>query len=143
LPAFMVAALCITPPAVVHAADSSTPVKLPEVATDFMCGSGKNAVHMSINIGCRGASCTSTSSADGCSALLDMTFAIVRFLSAGVGIVIVGSTIFAGIQYTTSRGDPKGTAQAISRLTNNGLALLMFIFGYALLNFIIPAGFFK
>jgi hypothetical protein len=114
----------------------------PNVNTKYQCGSGQNAVEVSINIGCYGASCQS-SNPHGCSALLDGIFAIIRILSAGVGIVVVGSVVWAGIQYTTSRGDPAATSKAIERLRSTVIALLIFIFGYAILNFIIPAGFFK
>jgi hypothetical protein len=103
------------------------------VVTTHKCGGGDDAVKVSIDIGCYGKG----------NALLDATFAIIRLLSTGVGIVIVISTIVAGIQYATSAGDPSAVQKAIGRLTNNAIALLIFIFGYAILNFIIPAGFFK
>jgi hypothetical protein len=108
----------------------------------YQCGSGKNAVGTSINIGCEGAKCK-TSNKDGCSALTDAFFAIVRFLSAGVGIVIIGSVIWAGIQYSMAADDPNAVAKAKDRIKNSGYALLMYIFAYALLNYLIPGGFFK
>lgn len=108
----------------------------------YQCGSGKNAVGTSINIGCEGSKCQ-TSNKDGCSALTDAFFAIVRFLSAGVGIVIIGSTVWAGIQYSMAGSDPNGVAKAKDRLKNNAYALGMYIFAYAILNFLIPGGFFK
>lgn len=106
------------------------------------CGSKENAVQTSIDIGCRGASCVS-SNPDGCSALTDALFAIMRILSAGVGIVIVGSLIYAGIQYAGARDDPSAVGKAKDRIRNNIIALGLFIFGYAILNYLIPAGFFK
>jgi hypothetical protein len=75
--------------------------------------------------------------------ILDLTFAIIRFLSIGVGFVIVGSMIWAGIQYTTSRGDPKATAEAIGRIRANVFALLLFVFAYAILNYLIPGAILK
>lgn len=120
----------------------AAPVTAPSPATQYQCGSGNNAVKTSINIGCRGATCKS-SNKDGCSALIDATFAIIRFLSAGVGIVIIGSTIVAGIQYTSARDDPSAVGKAKARIMGNLGALLIFIFGYAILNYVIPAGFFR
>lgn len=108
----------------------------------YQCGSGDNAVETSINIGCRGETCE-TSNVSGCSALLDATFAIIRFLSAGVGIVVVASLIWAGVQYITARDDPNAVGKAKSRIISSLLALLIFIFAYAILNFVIPAGFFQ
>lgn len=65
---------------------------------------------------------------------------IVRFLSAGVGIVIVLMIIIGGIQYITSQGNPQATASAKNRITNAIIALFLFIFMAAILNFLIPGG---
>jgi hypothetical protein len=96
-------------------------------------GDGNATVDISINIGCQGKG----------NPIIDMLFAAIRFLTAGVGIVVVGSVIVAGIQYTASRGDPNGTAAAIKRITSAFVALLIYIFAAAILNFVIPAGVLK
>ena len=106
-------------------------------STSYQCGSGTKAVKTSINFGCYGDKCQTN-----CSALVDALFAIIRFLSATVGIVLIASTIWAGIQYGAARDDPSAVGKAKSRLASNGTALLLFIFGYAILNYVIPAGFF-
>lgn len=106
----------------------------PEIyGANDVCGSGDAKVKTSINIGCQGKG----------NPILDMLFAFIRFLSAGVGLVIVGSMVFAGVQYTTSRGDPQATAQAVNRIQSSFLALLLFIFTYAILNYLVPAGLLK
>ena len=69
---------------------------------------------------------------------MDMLFAFIRFLSYGVGLVIVASLTYAGIQYIGSRGDPSANAQAVKRIQANVSALLLFVFAYAILNYIIP-----
>jgi hypothetical protein len=97
----------------------------------YWCGGPNDRVYMSINIGCKGAG----------NALTDMTFAIIRFLSVGVGLIIIGSTVWAGLQYTLSRDDPGGVAKAKERLQNNFIALLVFIFAAAILNFVVPGQF--
>ena len=104
---------------------------LPAAAT-YYCGGGERRVETSIDFGCRGQA----------NPLIDMLFAIIRFLTAGVGIVMIGSFVFAGIQYTTSRGDPQATAAAMKRIRNTLFGLGIYIFAYAILNFLIPAGFF-
>jgi hypothetical protein len=91
------------------------------------CGNNP-AVGISIKIGCRGKG----------NPIADMAFAVIRVLSAGVGLVVIGSIVVGGIQYSASRGDPQATAQAINRIRSSFYALLIFIFGYALLNYIIP-----
>jgi len=117
-------------------------ISTPQANAQYQCGSGKNTVKTSINIGCLGTKCK-TSNVDGCSALLDATFAVVRFLSAGVGIIIIGSIIVAGLQYIAARDDPNATNKAKARINTSMLALVIFIFSYAILNYVIPAGFFK
>jgi hypothetical protein len=92
-----------------------------------------NAYTPSIDIGCRGQG----------NPIADALFGIIRFLSAGVGLVIVASIIVGGLQYTGSRGDPQATAMAVNRIRSSLYALLLFIFAYAILNYIIPAGFLK
>jgi hypothetical protein len=76
-------------------------------------------------------------------AILDFSFAIINFLTDGAGLVIVGSLIYAGIQYSTSAGDPQATARAQGRIRQSIIALLIFIFGFAILNYVVPAGFLK
>lgn len=105
----------------------------------------------SINFGCYGNGCGSSTtgyaSTSYCSnphnGIVDLLFAIIRFLSDGVGLVVIVSVIIGGIQYITSRGDPNATGAAIKRLTSALTALLIFIFAYAILNYVIPVGFFK
>ena len=65
---------------------------------------------------------------------------IVNFLSIGVAVVSAITVAVAGMQYTASRGDPGKTSAAINRLTQVGLAIVMYVFGLALLNWIIPGG---
>lgn len=65
---------------------------------------------------------------------------IINFLSVGVGIVITISVAYAGIQYIMSRGDPNMTQKAIARLFQAGVALVLYIFGWAILNWLIPGG---
>ena len=92
------------------------------------CGGGDTETWISININCTGRGV----------AILDAFFAIIRFLSFGAGLVIVGSIVVGGIQYTASRGDPQATAQAVNRLRSALIALLIFIFAYAILNYLVP-----
>lgn len=103
---------------------------------EYYCGKGAKQVRISFNIGCLGNSYPG----DAYNPVVDMLFALLRFLTAGVGIVVTGSIIWAGIQYSTSRGDPKSTEASIKRITNSVIALLIYIFSFAILNFIVPGG---
>jgi hypothetical protein len=111
------------------------------------CGSLQGHVITSINFGCYGNSCTNSSGPGYCASyhngIEDLIFAVIRFLSDGVGLIIIVSVIIGGIQYILSRGDPNATAKAVNRLVSTVVALIIFIFAYAILNYVIPAGFFK
>ena len=65
---------------------------------------------------------------------------IINVLSVGVGIVITISVVYSGIQYITSRGDPAQTQKAIARITSAGIALVLYVFGWTILNWLIPGG---
>lgn len=97
------------------------------------CGGGKNVIKTSIDFGCKGIG----------NAMLDLTFAIIRFLSNGAGLVIIGSLVWAGLQYTGSRGDPQATALAVNRIQSTFFALLIFIFAYAIINYLVPGTFLR
>ncbi len=64
----------------------------------------------------------------------------INTLSAVAGVVIVGSVIVGGIQYSMSADDPQAVAKSKSRIINALIALLMFVFGYGILNYLIPGG---
>lgn len=66
----------------------------------------------------------------------------INFLAALVGVAVVASIIFGGIQYGSSAGDPAKVTAAKNRIRNAILALLAFLFLYALLNFLVPGGLF-
>lgn len=111
------------------------------------CGSGAEAITTSINFGCQGAACVNNSHASSyCSgnhnALIDLLFAIIRFVTDGIGLVMIVSLIIAGIQYTTSRGDPQELNKATKRIRSTITALIFFLFAYAILNYVVPNGFF-
>jgi len=64
----------------------------------------------------------------------------INFLSALVGVAVVISIVIGGIQYGSSAGDPQKVTAAKNRIRNAIIALLTFLFLYALLNFLIPGG---
>lgn len=66
---------------------------------------------------------------------------IIKILSGIVAIVITGSIIFGGIQYSTSINQPDATAKAKKRIANSILALVLFILTFTLLEWLIPGGF--
>jgi hypothetical protein len=65
---------------------------------------------------------------------------IINLLSALVGVVIVGSIIWAGIQYSMAGSDPQKVSAAKDRIRNALIALFFFLFMYGLLNYLVPGG---
>lgn len=77
--------------------------------------------------------------ADNCGIVRYILF-FTNILSALVGIVVVAVIIVAGIQYTTSAGDPQAAAAAKKRISNAILALIAFGLTYAFLQWVVPGG---
>lgn len=94
---------------------------------------GKNGMKTTIDIGCKGKG----------NPIVDLLFAIIRFLVVGATVVITGSLVVAGIQYTSSGGSPEAISKAKKRITSSITALFILIFGYAILNYLIPVAILK
>lgn len=65
---------------------------------------------------------------------------IINFMSIGIGLVAAISIVVAGIQWMASRDNPQAIQAAQKRLWNAVIAILLFIFMYAILNFLVPGG---
>lgn len=99
------------------------------------CGNGDNIVKTKFDFGCLG-----PDGPDNMTALEDLLYTLLRFLSAGVGIVIVIFIILAGIQYSTSEGNPEATTDAKNKIRNAIIGLFVYIFAFALVQFLVPGG---
>jgi hypothetical protein len=64
----------------------------------------------------------------------------INLLAAAVGIIVAISIIIGGLQYGSSAGDPQKASAAKNRIRNAIIALVTFLFLYAILNFLIPGG---
>ena len=120
--------------------DNSSPLVSSNIKGDatHQCGKGDNAVDTKFDFGCVG----DDYDGDTLNPILDVLYAIIRFLSLGVGIVIVGSIIWAGIQYSSSQGNPEQTQAAKSRIQNAITGLVLYMFIYALIQYLVPGGLF-
>jgi hypothetical protein len=72
--------------------------------------------------------------------ILDYLVLFINVLSGLVGIAVVGSIIYGGIQYGSAGSDPQKVSAAKDRIRNAIIALLFFIFMYGFLNYLIPGG---
>ncbi len=66
----------------------------------------------------------------------------IDFLSIGFGLLVIIMIASAGIQYSAAGGDPQKVNNAKKRISNAVLALLLFIFMFALLQWLVPGGLF-
>lgn len=103
--------------------------------SDIYCGSGTSKVHTQIDLGCLGEK-------GKLGAIEDLALALVRLLTYGVGIVLVGSMIYAGIMYSASQGNPETTSKSKNRIRDAVVALIFYLLIGALMQFLVPGGFF-
>lgn len=80
--------------------------------------------------------------ANGTNPITALLLMIVNFLAVGVGIAVVGGIIWGGIMHAASNGDPGKTKHAITIIVNSVVGLLLFMFMYAIINFLVPGGLF-
>lgn len=66
----------------------------------------------------------------------------INFLGGLVGVVVVGSIILGGIQYSMAGDNPQAVGAAKKRIINGLIALLAFLFTYAFLQWLVPGGVF-
>ena len=121
---------------------NQTAINTGDKAAKYVCGKGEgNEVKVAFDFGCIGSFPDKYNGAT-LNPIIDIMFAIFRFLSAGVGLVVIGSIIVAGIQYSASRGDPQAIQTSIHRISNSLIGLLIYIFMFAIANYLVPGGMF-
>lgn len=91
-----------------------------------------------INFGCLG-----RNAPNGMGPIQDLLFALIRFLSIGVGVIITLSIVAAGIQYATAEGNAEATQKSKKRIQNAVIGLAIYIFAFSAMQFLIPGGLFK
>lgn len=98
------------------------------------CGMGDRKVITKINFGCSGKVENP---------IYDIAFAIIRFLSIGVGVFSVASIVYAGVRYAASEGNPETTAAAKDRVRTTIIAFILYLFIFALIQYLVPGGLFS
>lgn len=72
--------------------------------------------------------------------ILDYLVTFINVLSGLAGVVIVASIVMGGIQYSSAGSDASKVSAAKGRIRNAIIALLLFLFGYGILNYLVPGG---
>lgn len=75
--------------------------------------------------------------------ILDYLQLFINVLSGIVGVVIVAMMVIGGIQYSASGDNPQAVGAAKKRIANALLALFVFVFMIAFLNWLVPGGVFR
>lgn len=120
--------------------EQSKPIELGKTG-QFQCGnlSDDSAnFKTKLNFGCLG-----TRGPNGLGPIQDLVFAIIRFASIGVGILVVLSIIAAGIQYSTAEGNAEATQKSKKRIQQTVIGLVIYIFAFSILQFLVPGGLFR
>ncbi|HET8690163.1 MAG TPA: hypothetical protein VFL81_01895 [Candidatus Saccharimonadales bacterium] len=105
------------------------------------CDSGANCcdgVKVSFNFGCKSGKGGIQSNP-----IFGLLLALVNFLAVGVGIAVVIGIIIGAYKYMTSNGSAGQVEDAKKTIANSIIALFLFAFMYALINFVVPGGVFK
>lgn len=95
-------------------------------------------IETSFNFGCLG-----PEGPKGTGPIQDLAYAIIRFMSVGVGIVLVASIVYAGIQYSAAEGNPEATQSSKNRIRDAFIGLLIYIFAFSILQYLVPGGVFS
>lgn len=64
----------------------------------------------------------------------------IKLLSGAIGVIVVLMVVVGGVQYSSAGSDPQKVAEARKKITNALLALVTYIFIFALLNWLVPGG---
>ena len=118
-----------------------------EIRTTITCpvggGGGGDTPEDDTASGCADLKTSIIQCSSGSGSIVGMLVQIINFLAVGVGIAVVGGIIWGGLIYASSNGDAGKTKQAITIIVNAVVGLLLFIFMYALVNFLVPGGVFN
>lgn len=74
--------------------------------------------------------------------VLSMITLITNVLAGLAGVVIVAMIIVGGIQYSMAGADPSKVQAARHKISNALLALLLLVFGFAIIQWLVPGGLF-
>lgn len=104
----------------------------------YCCGADSQGqpIETSIDFGCP------NGAAAGANTTTSLLLTILNFLAVGVGIAVVGGIVFGGLRYATADGNASNAQQGITFIVNSVIGLLLFIFMYAIINFLVPGGLF-
>lgn len=75
--------------------------------------------------------------------IINIVKGFLQFMVVGVGLAVVGGIIFGGLTYMTARANTGQIQKAEDIIRSAIIGLLLYIFAFALLNWLIPGGIFS
>lgn len=85
--------------------------------------------------------CDPSSTSDvNCNLFIKYLNPFIMFLSAAVGIAVTIGLVIGGIKYASAGADPGKVSAAQKQIQNSLLALVLYIFLMAILNWLVPGG---
>lgn len=97
--------------------------------------------HVAASCGGHDTAIISCGSAGG-NGVIDLLTVFVNFLAVLVGLAVLIGIVFGAILYSSSGGSADQAKRGIGYIRNALLALVLFIFMYAIVNFLVPGGLF-
>jgi hypothetical protein len=65
---------------------------------------------------------------------------VLQFLALGIGIALVGGLSTGGVVYMTARANPQQVQKAEEIIRNAIIGIALYVFMFAIINFLIPGG---
>lgn len=77
------------------------------------------------------------------SPIIALGLTVAGWVTALVAVAVVGGVVYGGFLYLTARDDSGQVQKGITIIVNSVVALIVWVFAYALINFIVPGGLFR
>ncbi len=77
------------------------------------------------------------------SPIIALGLTVAGWITALVAVAVVGGIVYGGFLYLTARDDSGQVQKGITIIVNSVVALIVWVFAYALINFIVPGGLFR
>lgn len=84
--------------------------------------------------------CTDTELSSSNCGIIKMIITITNIIAGLAGLVIVGTLIWGGILYSSAGSDPSKVQAAKNKVVAAITALLLLVFGYAIVQWLVPGG---
>jgi hypothetical protein len=117
-----------------------------QIQNTLKCTTWEGKPGLSLAIKINGRNCIALSDVSGAlenNPIIVYALAFLNVMAGLVGLTVAGGLIWGGILYTTARADAGQVEKAKTMFINSTIALVLFIFMYAILQFVIPGGIFN